>query len=228
MNFKGIDFKTEWLEYPDLAPTLKSLGVPPNDSKDPEYYTDYTSPAIQYDDGSFGMDSIQIARELEKRYPSPPLHLDNPIVANFSLAKFQGPLVPHVVSKVLGRLLSERSADYFRRTREDKFGMPLAQVDERATEERWEEAKDGVKELVDLLKKNGGPYILGETGKHYKTILNDECFGRNADELIVSYADFILVSFIAFLKRVDEEVFKRFIALDDSLEKVYKATEKWL
>ena len=25
LNLKGIDYKTEWVEYPDLVPTLKSL-----------------------------------------------------------------------------------------------------------------------------------------------------------------------------------------------------------
>jgi len=25
LNFKGIDYETQWLEYPDVAPTLKSL-----------------------------------------------------------------------------------------------------------------------------------------------------------------------------------------------------------
>ena len=166
LNFKGIDFKTEWVEYPDLAPTFKALGIPPNDPDDPDYFADYTSPAIQYDDGTFAMDSIKIARDLEKRYPSPSLHLDNPIVANFSCAKFQRPLIPHIVPKVPGKLLNERSAEYFFRTRDGKYGMPLSQLEkEKANEECWEEAKEGAKELVDILKKSGGPYILGETGK---------------------------------------------------------------
>lgn len=27
LNFKGIDYKTEWLEYPDIAAKFKSLSV---------------------------------------------------------------------------------------------------------------------------------------------------------------------------------------------------------
>lgn len=27
LNYKDIDYKTEWIEYPDLAPTFKSLYV---------------------------------------------------------------------------------------------------------------------------------------------------------------------------------------------------------
>lgn len=25
LNLKGVDYKTQWVEYPDLVPTLKSL-----------------------------------------------------------------------------------------------------------------------------------------------------------------------------------------------------------
>jgi glutathione S-transferase len=161
LNFKNIDYNTEWVEYPDLAPTFKALGIPPG-SDDPPY----TSPAIQFDDGTFAMGSLEIAHELEKRYPSPSLHLDDPIVANFKLAKFQKPLVPHVVPKVPEVLLNQRSAEYFYRTREERYSMPLPQyANENATEERWEEAREGIEEVADLLKKNGGPYFLGETGK---------------------------------------------------------------
>lgn len=173
LNFKGVDFNTEWVEYPDLAPTFKSFGIPPHDDHNPAY----TSPAIQFDDGTYAMDSMKIAHELEKRYPSPSLHLDNPVVANFSLKKFQEPMIPHVVPKVPG-MLNERSAEYMHRTREVKFGMPLSQVaKEKATEERWEEAREGAKEVADMLKKSGGPYILGETGECSWTIV--KCDDRN-------------------------------------------------
>jgi hypothetical protein len=28
LNFKGVDYKTQWVEYPDIAPTWKELYVP--------------------------------------------------------------------------------------------------------------------------------------------------------------------------------------------------------
>lgn len=57
LNFKGIDYKTEWIEYPDLAPTFKSFGLPPNDPNGTGYFMDYTAPAIRFEDGKLMMDS---------------------------------------------------------------------------------------------------------------------------------------------------------------------------
>jgi hypothetical protein len=37
LNFKGIDYKTEWVEYPDLMPTLKGIGLDPNDPNSTGY-----------------------------------------------------------------------------------------------------------------------------------------------------------------------------------------------
>lgn len=45
---------------------------------------------------------------------------------------------------------------------------------------------------------------------------------------LVSYADFIFVSMLHFLKRVDEHVFKRYMELDEAFPKVYSACEQWL
>ena len=184
LNFKGIDYKTEWIEYPDLEPTFKSLyvcsnhrqignkltqrsGIPPNDKNAPGYFKDYSSPAIRYPDGTYGMDSWPIAQELERRYPSPSLHLDDPIVVQIRdhVAKLMGPLVPHFIPKVPS-LLPKRSADFFYETREKMFGAPLQEVEKNgATEECWEKAKEPAKEAGDLLRKNGGPFFLGETGE---------------------------------------------------------------
>lgn len=44
----------------------------------------------------------------------------------------------------------------------------------------------------------------------------------------MSYADFIFVSMLHFLKRIDEDVSKRYMALDEAFPKVYSACEQWL
>jgi hypothetical protein len=31
LNYKGVPYKTEWTEYPDVAPTLKKAGIAPHD-----------------------------------------------------------------------------------------------------------------------------------------------------------------------------------------------------
>ena len=113
------------------------------------------------------MDSWPIALELEKRYPSPPLHLDDPVIVRVRdlISKLREPLQPHFIPKVPS-LLAQRSADYFSETRAKRFGAPLPQVEqEHATEECWEAAKAPAREAGDLLRAHGGPFFLGETGK---------------------------------------------------------------
>jgi glutathione S-transferase len=168
LNYKNIDYITEWVEYPDLAPKFKALGLPPNPKDAPGYYTEYSSPAIRYADGSYEMDSWPIAHSLEKQYPSPSLHLDDPVVLKIRdhVIPMMTPLIPVVLTQVPTNLLNKPSADYFLETREKRFGKPLEQMQKEAdVEQCWEAAKAPAKETADLLRKNGGPFFLGETGK---------------------------------------------------------------
>lgn len=168
LNFKGIDYETAWLEYPDIAPTLQSYGVPPNDRSAPGITADYSSPAIRYTDNTLSMDSWKIVFDLEKQYPSPPLHLDDPIVLKIRdhVGLMRAPLDAHLMPKIPRNLLGGESSAYFESTREKRFGMPLSQLEkEKANEKAWEEAKKPAEEAAELLKKHGGPYFLGQTGQ---------------------------------------------------------------
>lgn len=141
-----------------------SSGLPPNDPNDPGYFTDYTSPAIRYADGTYGMDSWAIIQELEKQYPTPSLHLDDPIVDTLRKIPIVKPIVPHLIPKV-PNLLNKVSADYFYLTREEQFGKPLDQVGREAKEEEWDEMKPLAKNIGDLLREKNGPFFLGDTSK---------------------------------------------------------------
>ncbi|KAG9186962.1 hypothetical protein G6011_10070 [Alternaria panax] len=210
LNYKKIDYTTEWVEYPDLAPKFKSVGIPPNPKDAPGYFTDYSSPAIKHANGTYQMDSWPIAFELEKQHPSPSLHLDDPIVVEIRdfIPKLMGPLSPLLIPQVPVVLLNKPSADYFYETREKTFQKPLEQVEKDANvEECWGEAKAAAKEAGDLLRKNGGSYFLGQT---------------------VSYADFIFVSMLHFVKRINQDLFEKLMALDDAFPKVYEASKQWL
>jgi len=208
LNYKGIPYTTQWVEYPDLAPTLASLGLPPNPRDGPGYFADYSSPAIRYADGRHAMDSWPIAHELEKQYPAPSLHLDDGIVAQVRdlTAVFAAPLRAHMIPRV-PLLLPARSAAYFHETREAAFGKALEDVAREAGEANWEQARPPAEAMGDLLRRHGGPFFLGTT---------------------VSYADLIFVSALHFFKRVDEAMFERVLALDPAFEKVYAASMPWL
>ncbi|KAH8727575.1 hypothetical protein GQ44DRAFT_703467 [Phaeosphaeriaceae sp. PMI808] len=209
LNYKGIDYKTEWTEFPDVKPKMQSFGLAPNDPNSPGYFTDYSIPTIKYADGTRQMDSWPIAHELEKRYPTPSLRLDDPIVVRVRdhMLLFLRPLMPFWLPNV-PLLLNKRSADFFYESRERAFGMSVQEYERiSANEACWEKVVGPAKEVGNWLRNNEGPFFLGET---------------------VSYADFIFVASLQFFKRVDENVYKRFLALDPAFPKVYDACKQWL
>ncbi|KAH6614867.1 hypothetical protein C7974DRAFT_319901 [Boeremia exigua] len=210
LNYKGIDYRTEWVEFPDVEPKMKSLGLAPNTKGSPGYFTDYSIPAITYEDGTSQMDSWPIANELEKRYPSPSLHLDNPVTITIRdhISAIIGPIILQFLSKI-PTLLPERSQEYFYKTREAEFGKPLSEVHKEAmvnAEEGWKQAQEAMKEVADLLKKHDGPFFLGQS---------------------VSYADFIFVAMLYFVKSLDEQVFQKLLSMDPVLPELYQASEQW-
>jgi hypothetical protein len=64
--------------------------------------------------------------------------------------------------------LSEKSAEYFERTRADMFGMSLEKLEkEQGKEENWELVKGPAKETADLLRAHSGPFFLGKKGAYF-------------------------------------------------------------
>ena len=166
LNLKGIPYKTEWLEYPDIAPTLKSLGVPPNEPP----ATPYTSPTICIS-GKYVMDSPKIADALEKEYPSPSLRLDSAILKKVDelVPQCIMTLTPIFMPRVPRAMLSPASVEYFSRTMAEHFGMDLSQLEkEKGGDSGWKGAEPKWKELGSLLKAEGGPFFMGKIGKHYR------------------------------------------------------------
>ncbi|KAF9519898.1 hypothetical protein BS47DRAFT_1387833 [Hydnum rufescens UP504] len=78
LNYKGIPFTTEWVEYPDIAPKFKALGLAPNPEGTP-----YTAPVIRYTppgskEGQYTMDSSAIADFLDRTFPARALYRGSP------------------------------------------------------------------------------------------------------------------------------------------------------
>lgn len=182
LNLKGIPYKTEWLEYPDIAPTLKQLNIPPSEPP----ATAYTSPTIRISD-KYVTDSRKIADVLEKKNPSPSLHLDSPILKKVEELAPQCvmSLGPVFIPRIPRFMLNPRSAEYFERTREARFGMSLSQLEkEKGGESAWKAAEPKWKELGTLLKAEGGPFFMGKTGKHIGSILSSQrAWSMSADHL---------------------------------------------
>jgi glutathione S-transferase len=185
-------------------------GLGPNPKDAPGYWTDYSIPAITYEDGTSQMDSWPIAHELEKRYPSPSLHLDDPITVK--IRDLIGSILNPVILQFLPYVpdhLPERSREWFYESRNAAFGKPISEVHKEAlanADEGWKQCYEPLKEAADLLKKHDGPFFLGQT---------------------VSYADFIFTSMLFFVKLLDESAFDKIVSQDPAFSKLYEATSQW-
>jgi len=212
LNYKKIQYMTMWIEYPEIAPTFKQVGIPPNKEGTP-----YTIPTIRFPSytssgAQWVMDSRHIATALEERFPSPSLHLDSPILAKVeALVPKITPaaMAPIIIPRVPRDILNEKSKYYFETTRAERFGMSLDELEksEKGGENAWENAKPGFKELAELLCETEGPFFMGET---------------------VSYADFVVVGAFQFMKRAGEDIFDRVMKIDPSFPALYEACAAWL
>ena len=156
------------------------------------------------------MDSWPIAHELEKRYPSPSLHLDDPITVK--IRDLISPILNPVIMQFLPYVpdhLPERSRGWFYESRNAAFGKPIQEVHKEAlanADEGWKQCYEVLKQAADLLKKQDGPFFLGQT---------------------VSYADFIFTSMLFFVKLLDESAFDKMVSQDPAFSKLYEATSQW-
>jgi len=150
LNFKGVNYKTQWVEYPDIAPLLASLNVKPNSSRTP-----YTLPAVRFSNGETIQDSRIIVEKIEEIFPSPSLHLVAPIL----------PEIQKTVSRAFfdlftilnpTKILNPPSAAYF--TRKDAENI-LEYGPDLEGEDAWDAAKEPLRKLAGLIQS---PFVLGE------------------------------------------------------------------
>ncbi|KAK5128938.1 hypothetical protein LTR85_000271 [Meristemomyces frigidus] len=210
LNFKGVEYTTEWVEYPDLAPKFKACGIPCND---PGAFADYSSPTVRFPDGTYVMDSAKIATKLEEVYPEPSLHLDSSpsdeageLVNNLVMA-----LLPGVMPGIVTDILQEPSASWFAEDRERRFGMKLDELAQKAGGEvGWQNAEPVLKKVKVMLqegKKDDGPFVLGSTP---------------------SYSDLIIVAFFECLHRISMDDYERLMRFDLSFKALHEACKPWL
>ena len=111
------------------------------------------------------MDSKAIAAHLEKLYPSPSLHL------NSDAQKEIEQLVPKIHEALRGvslplvlNILNEPSREYFERTRSAMLGKSLKEYAQtNGGEHAWIAALPYIKGLGEVIKKNDGPFVMGES-----------------------------------------------------------------
>jgi len=159
------------------------------------------------------MDSLAIAKALEKLQPEPSLHLDSGYTDRCQTAvlETQKAIMPIAVARIPAKVLNEASARYFSETREKRFGMPLPELAQsEKAQNAWTNAQPGIDELKAILHEHEeGPYVMGKT---------------------VSFADFIVAGLWRFVEILDEggDLFERGMKMDEAFTKHYEACGEWL
>ncbi|KAL6855809.1 hypothetical protein J3F83DRAFT_457787 [Trichoderma novae-zelandiae] len=204
LNYKRVPYKTVFVEMPDIEPTLRELGLPPHDPASGNR-KEYTVPAIRHvPTNKYMMDSKPIAEFLESTYTDPPVQLTTELGGEIEL-KLRTLVAPTLYRSITPRevgILSPRAQDYFRRSREARFGKKLEDL-LAGEEERWEAADADWRAIGELMRQNkdDGPFILGAR----------PC-----------YSDFFVAGSLQSVRTVDEGVFLRIVQYP-GFKEVYEA-----
>ncbi|KAI0927060.1 hypothetical protein AcV5_007698 [Taiwanofungus camphoratus] len=174
LNYKGLPYKTVWVEYPDIAGLCKEIGAAPTDT-----YEDgspaYTLPAIYDPSTKMGVaESGIIARYLDKTYPNTPVLI--PEGSDAFHAAFQEAFLLTIQRKMLPIMLlattdqlNSPSAAYFRRTREATYGkMEELSPAGPVRDGQWEELRAGFTKVAEWMSMDGKdkPFFMGDTICH--------------------------------------------------------------
>ncbi|TEB27756.1 hypothetical protein FA13DRAFT_1736220 [Coprinellus micaceus] len=180
LAYKGIPFRTEWVEYPDIRPVLQSHNIQPTGKlADGSGY--YSVPAILDIDDATGevntalADSFPIVKYLDEAYPDTPRLIpegtseDQETFARGYIRSILPILI--IMIKVGLPKLNERSQDHYSTARaEDLF--PLFKVkrvekwpwSEEDQAKHWADAKKALDALDEKLTATDakGPWYLGD------------------------------------------------------------------
>ncbi|PPQ74186.1 hypothetical protein CVT25_012929 [Psilocybe cyanescens] len=190
LNFKGLPFTTEWVEYPDIEPHCKKLGIKPTSKKD-DGRDHYTLPAI-YDPstGTYIADSFPIAEYLDKTYPdTPPIFPRNTVGLHraFNQAVFEQNIEPlwEFILPPSCLILNPPSSEYFRRTREEWLGKTMEDMVPKGEYaiKQWNKIQVFFGKIAAwyAVTDGTGPYMMGDE---------------------ISWDDILLCSFFSWMKIV--------------------------
>ena len=193
LNYKGLAYKTVWIEFPDIEEELKKLKVPPTTVRSNGQQV-YTVPTI-YDPATRRAitDSLSIAQYLEEQYPSRslfPLHTRALQAAHIAQLRAIGKnvLYPMLVYD-LWRTQSSRTRPLIRESRELMFGgKRLEDIAPRGEERKaaLRQTEDVFNEIARTIKANGdGSLFL--TGD------------------VISFADINIASYLVWIRNTDGE-----------------------
>jgi len=189
--FKGLPFKTEWVEYPDIGPRMKELGAEATAEWE-DGSPRWTLPVTKDDTtGKVVADSWKIAMYLDDTYPDKPTLFPFGVRApvDFLHAYFFNtairPGLPIFLSETCVKL-NPPSEKIFRRAREAEFKLKMEEFAPPGPKRDaiWAAAKAGFDTFAAKYASNGDgtlPYFYGDK---------------------ISYADLVVASFLWWIKVV--------------------------
>ena len=188
MNYKRIPYRTEWIEYPDIEPLSKSLGIKSTGKKQ-DGSPFYTLPVIHDPStGTFLADSFLIAEYLDETYPNTPSVFPHGTKSlqhafQFSFGQTFGFIRLLIFPDVLAKLGTQRSEEYFRRTKGISLGRPIEALVGAEKAENWAKFRDAMSQIDESLAKTDskGPFVMGDT---------------------VSWADFFTSGYLMYFKNI--------------------------
>ena len=174
LNYKGLNYKTKWVDYPDIEAVCKEIGAPPTGFKADGVTPLYTCPVI-YDSSTKAVvsDSTKIAEYLDKAYPDAPMlypsgtrGLQAAFESAFAAAGFS-PMFMLIVNKITFDLPGP-SSEYFKRTRTESYGKldEIAPEGEKR-EKFWKEFEAGMATVASWIEAGGSKPFLGGTQPVY-------------------------------------------------------------
>jgi glutathione S-transferase len=198
LAFKGLPHKTEWVEFPDIAALCKEKGFKATASwKDGSPY--YSLPAIIDEQGTAPTavsESFEIAKYLDATYPEtnrviPEGEAAEEFQKQFALAFRKSVFAPfaRIFFPRVATIFNPASKEHFSKGRASLIFNTASLDDIKVTSEE-EEAKiwgdykkgwDEVERTYFAPSDDKGPWVLGDT---------------------VSFADFVVVSYLVCFQRV--------------------------
>jgi len=218
LNMKGLPYKTVWVEYPDIVDLYKKIGIESTSTFGGKPYC--SLPVIQdLATGAVVADSLKIAQYLDDTYPSTMPVL--PAGTRALQTMFVDVLTPKIGFAIFQRAAVEsmlqlppRSQEYFRRTREEWFGVRLEEMapEGEKRDALWKKTREVFAEVHKWMNANGEGrlFVMGDTP---------------------SFADAVLVSFMIYLKVIlgsDSKEWKDIMVSEDGRwAKLLEFFAKW-
>jgi len=224
LNYKGVPYKTVWLSYPDIEPTLRELGAQPTGTKPRSSDPYYTLPIILVPNANgeaptIISDSLAITEYLEEKYPEKPIFPKLGKAMEYAFAKYFETNIYSCIGPVLRlstwKVLDERGQEYWRTTREKwAEGKKLEEFspEGEVRDGHWKVIQGVFTDVATILAKNGDNVDFAAGGEQ------------------PTRADFVMVAVLIWLKTIlGAEWEERGVELWDNGRwgKLLKRTEQW-